>query len=377
MKIKDFGVEMWMNAYENDCKYNLAETCVESLTVNELLEMNGKKEEIIKEILNMQLTYGAIEGSDSLRTEVSKLFKSNIGINNITITHGGISANALAILTLVEPKDRVISVLPTYQQHYSIPESIGADVKILKLRPENNFLPDLNELRSYVNDKTKLICINNPNNPTGSVMDEAYLKEIVEIAKSCNAYLLCDEVYRGLIHEGDSFGYSVVDLYEKGISSGSVSKTFSLAGLRTGWLVGPEEFIEKVNRQRDYHVISVGKINDKLATIALENKEKILERNLRIVRENAILLEQWINSEPKLSYVKPKGGTTAFFKYDYNISSEEFCIRLQEIKGVMMLPGSALDMEGFIRIGYCNNPEILKKGLELTSEFLRGLESSQ
>lgn len=377
MKIKDFGVEMWMNAYENDCKYNLAETCVESLTVNELLEMNGKKEEIIKEILDMQLTYGAIEGSDSLRIEVSKLFKSNIGINNITITHGGISANALAILTLVEPKDRVISVLPTYQQHYSIPESIGADVKILKLRPENNFLPDLNELRSYVNDKTKLICINNPNNPTGSVMDEAYLKEIVEIAKSCNSYLLCDEVYRGLIHEGDSFGYSVVDLYEKGISSGSVSKTFSLAGLRTGWLVGPEEFIEKVNRQRDYHVISVGKINDKLATIALENKEKILERNLKIVRENSILLEQWVNSQPKISYVKPKGGTTAFFKYDYNISSEEFCIRLQEIKGVMMLPGSALDMEGFIRIGYCNNPEILKKGLELTSEFLRELESSQ
>lgn len=373
MKIKNFGVEMWMNAYENDCEYNLAETCVESLTVNELLDMSGKKNEIMDEILDMQLTYGAIEGSIPLRNEVAKLFKTNVSVNNITITHGGISANALSILTLVEPGDRVISVLPTYQQHYSIPESIGADVKILKLRSENNFLPDLKELRSYVNENTKLICINNPNNPTGAVMDKTVLEEIVEIAKSCNAYLLCDEVYRGLIHEGDSFGYSVVDLYEKGISSGSVSKTFSLAGLRTGWVVGPEEFIERVNHQRDYHVISVGKINDKLATIALENKEKILERNLSIVRENAIVLENWIKSEPKISYVKPKGGTTAFFKYDYDISSEEFCIRLQKEKGVMMLPGSALDMEGFIRIGYCNNPEILKKGLELTSEFLKEL----
>jgi aspartate/methionine/tyrosine aminotransferase len=162
----------------------------------------------------MKLTYGAIEGSIPLRTQIAKLFR-NAGINNITVTHVGISANALSILTLVEPGDRVISVLPTYQQHYSIPESIGADVKILKLREENSFMPDLNELRSYVNGKTKLICINNPNNPTAAVMEGAFLREILEIAKSCNAYLLCDEVYRGLAHEGDNFSISVAYIYEK------------------------------------------------------------------------------------------------------------------------------------------------------------------
>jgi aspartate/methionine/tyrosine aminotransferase len=125
MKIKDFGVEIWMNAYENDCEYNLAETCIESLTVDELLEISNKKEEILKEIIGMKLTYGAIEGSIPLRTAVAGLYK-NVKPENITITHGGASANALSIMTLVEPGDRVISVLPTYQQHYSIPESIGA-----------------------------------------------------------------------------------------------------------------------------------------------------------------------------------------------------------------------------------------------------------
>ncbi|NLY71539.1 MAG: aminotransferase [Clostridiales bacterium] len=370
MRIKDFGVEIWMNTYENYCKYNLAETCVESLTVDELLQMSGRKDQLLDEILDMKLTYGDIEGSLSLRTNVANLYEKAIA-QNVTITHGGINANALSILTLVEPGDRVISVLPTYQQLYSIPESIGAEVKILRLREENSFLPDLNELKSYVNDNTKLICLNNPNNPTGSLMEEGFLKEIVEIARSCDAYILCDEVYRGLTHEGNNFTVSIADLYEKGISTGSMSKVYSLAGLRLGWVVGPEEFIERVNRQRDYHIISVGMINDRLATIALENKDKILNRNLSIVRQNKKILDEWIAQEARISYVEPKAGTTALLKIDVPMKSDEFCIKLQNDKGVMLLPGSALEMEGYVRIGYCNNTQILIKGLEELSLFLK------
>lgn len=373
MKIKDFGVEIWMNLYENNCEYNLAETCVESLTVEELLNYSGDKEGIINEILNMRLTYGDIEGSHRLRKEITKLYE-DIDIENITITHGTIGANALSIFTLVEPGDRVISVLPTYQQHYSIPEAIGADVKILKLEPENNFLPDLDELKSHINSKTKLICINNPNNPTGSLMDREFLMEIVEIAKSCGAYVLSDEAYRGLNHEGESFTPSIVDLYEKGISSASMSKTFSLAGLRIGWVTGPKEFIKEVNKHRDYNIISCGMINDRLAVVAMENRESILRRNLKIVRNNIEILDKWVAREPLISYVKPKAGTTAFLKYDIDMSSKEFCLRLLEEKGVMLVPGSAFDMEGFLRIGFANNPEIVEIGLEKISEFLRGFK---
>lgn len=374
MKIKDFGVEIWMNLYENNCVYNLAETCVESLKVGELLEMAGLTESFYDELCNMKLTYGAIEGSLELREEICKLYK-NVSIENTTVTHGAIGANALSIMTLVEPGDRVISVLPTYQQHYSIPESIGAEVKILPLKYENEFLPDLQQLKKLANDNTKLICINNPNNPTGAVMDDDFLKEIVKIAKSVDAYIICDEAYRGLTHEGNSFTTSIVDLYEKGISTASMSKTFSMAGIRLGWIAGPEEFIERINRQRDYHVISVGMIDDRLATIALKNKEKILERNLKIVRENAKLLDKWVNGEKLISYVKPKGGTTAFLKYDIDMPSVDLCIKLLEETGVMLLPGSALDMEGFLRIGYCNSPEVEKAGMEKITEFLKQFES--
>ena len=369
MKIKDFGVEIWMNLYENNCKYNLAETCVESMTVKELLTLAGNQDEVMNNILNMQMSYGDIEGSDKLISGVRSLYR-NIDAKKVAITHGAIGANALTMFSLVEPGNRVISVLPTYQQHYSIPEAYGADVKILKLKPENDFLPDLDELKSLVNDNTKLICINNPNNPTGALMDEAFLKEIVEIAKSVDAYIICDEVYRGLDHKGPGFTTSIADLYDKGISSGSISKTFSLAGLRIGWLVGPEEFIEQVNKRRDYTTISCGRIDDYLASIALENKDKIIDRNHKIVRDNIRILDEWVQNEPKITYVKPKSGTTAFLKYDFDMPSEEFCLKLLESKGVMLVPGTALHTEGFLRIGYAFSPSALKKGLEKLSEFL-------
>lgn len=369
MKIKEFGVEMWMNEYENNCIYNLAETCVESLTVEELLDISSKKASILDELLPMKMTYGAIEGSQRLRNLVAGLYRHQ-NEENVLITHGAIGANALVHSTVVSPGDRVISVLPTYQQHYSIPESLGADVKILKLSEDNQFLPNIAELKALVNDKTSLICINNPNNPTGSLMDEALLMEIVEIARSCDAYLLCDEVYRGIDQEGDGFTASVADLYEKGISTGSMSKSFSLAGLRLGWIVGATSLLKDVCIHRDYNTISVGLINDYLSCIALENSETILQRSRLITRTNLALLDQWVQGEPLISYVKPKAATVALLKYELDMKSRDFCVGLLESKGVMFTPGSALDMEGYVRVGFANNPETMKMGLAKVSEFL-------
>lgn len=372
MKIKDFGVEMWMNAYENECTYNLAETCVESLTVEQLLDLGGCREQAIAEILRMKLTYGAIEGSERLRGLIAGLYETQTPENIVTM-HGAIGANHLVIETLVGPGDEVVSVLPTYQQHYSIPEAFGAAVHILPLRAENGFLPDPAELQSMVNPKTKLICINNPNNPTGALMDRAQLEEIVRIARAADAWLLCDEVYRGLAHEGDAFGVSVADLYEKGISTGSMSKTFSLAGLRLGWIAAPQQLREQMLRHRDYSTISCGMIDEYLAALALEHKDEIVRRSRAIVTGNLAILERWLQTQPKLSFVKPRAGTTAFLKMHFAMPSAEFCRGLLAEKGVLLVPGSAMDREGYLRIGYANAPEILAAGLEKMGEYLASL----
>ena len=373
MKIKPFGVEIWMNEFENRCEYNLAETCVASLTIGQLLEMSGKNADVLDDLLPMKMTYGAIEGSDRLRDAICTLYDRQLR-NNIVVTHGAVGANALVHETLVEPGDHVISVRPTYQQHYSIPESYGATVDILHLRPENKFLPDLTEFAALIRPDTKLVAINNPNNPTGALMDAGYLKEFVEIASQSRAYILSDEVYRGTGQTGDGFDPAIVDIYEHGISVSGMSKTFSLAGLRLGWIAAAPEIIQAVAIHRDYNTISVGMLDDYFSALALENKDRILARSHRITRDNLRILDEWISREPAISYIKPKAGTMAFLKYDFAMTSRDFCVELLKETGVMLTPGSVLHMEGWLRIGYANDPEILKFGLKKFSGFLARLK---
>lgn len=370
MFIEPFEVEIWMNEWETRCTYNLAETCVASITINELLALSGRDEADLYEILSMKLTYGDIEGSDRLRAAISKLY-ANTAIADITITHGTIAANMLVHKGLVERGDHVVSIIPTYQQHYSIPRSIEANVATLSLEASDGFLPDLDRLRSMVTLETKLIALTNPNNPTGALIERPMLEAIAEVADSVGAYLLCDEVYRGTGQVGDGMVPSIVDIYHRGISTAGMSKVFSLAGLRVGWVVAPKELTEKIMIHRDYDTISVGMINDHFAAIALENAGKVLARSQAITRENLAILDSWITNEPRVDWVKPRAGTTAMLKLDIPMSSREFCIDLLEKTGVMLTPGDAFDMEGYVRIGYANEREILEAGLSEMSAYLK------
>ena len=370
MFIEPFKVEIWMNEWETRCTYNLAETCVASITIEELLALSGRNEGDLSELLSMKLTYGDIEGSDRLRTAISRLY-ANTSITDITITHGTIAANMLVHKGLVERGDHVVSIIPTYQQHYSIPRSIEADVTTLSLEASGGFLPNLDRLRSLVTPETKLIAFTNPNNPTGALIERPMLEAIADIADSVGAYLLCDEVYRGTGQVGDGMVPSIVDIYDKGISTAGMSKVFSLAGLRVGWVVAPKELTEKIMIHRDYDTISVGMINDHFAAMALENADKVLARSQAITRENLAILDSWIKNQPRVDWVKPRAGTTAMLKLDIPMSSREFCIGLLEKTGVMLTPGDAFDMEGYVRIGYANEREILEAGLSEMSAYLK------
>ncbi|GHV57897.1 aminotransferase [Synergistales bacterium] len=376
MKIAPFGVEQWMNEWETGAVTNLAETCVKSLTVEELLELSGRGDAVLKELLKLRMSYGDIPGSDELLERVAALYERQKR-ENVIMMNGGSGANFLSLYTLVEPGDEVVSVNPTYQQLYSIPESFGAKVKLLHLKIEDGFLPDLGRLAELVTSKTRVICVNNPNNPTGSLMEEPLLRGIADIARQAGAWLYCDEVYRFMVHDPSKKIPSVADIYEKGVVSCSFSKCFSLAGLRLGWIAGPKPFIEDVFSRRDYMTVSCGRIDDLLGRTALAAGEKILSRNLAIVRECAEVLDRWIESEKRVSYVKPSAGTTAFPRYDYNIPSEEFCARLFRKDGTFLLPGKCFgeEFDRHLRVGYAYSPALLEEGLKKVSAFLRDLES--
>ena len=369
MKIMPFGVEQWMDLYETKCTYNLAETCVDSLSLDELEGLIGEKGFFYRELMGKRLTYGEIVGNEEFRKGVAALYKK-VTYKNILSTNGAIGANFLALFTLIKPGDKVVSIIPTYQQHYSIPEALGADISVVRLKWENNFLPDPDELRAKITAETELICMTNPNNPTGALMGESLLMEIIDIAKEADAYILCDEVYRHL-NQQEGYVPSVADLYDKGLSTGSMSKVFSLAGLRLGWLAAPRDFIDRALDVRHYNMISCGLLDEAVAAKALRHKEAILNRNTLIIRRNLSILDQWVRAEPHISYIKPDAGTTALLYYDMDISSKKLCHNMMNSLGIMLVPGECFDMGNCLRIGYAFNTDDLEEGLGMLSRYLR------
>ena len=377
MKIRPFDVEEWMNAYETGARYNIAETCVDSVSADELFRLCGEDSAAFwKQFSARRLTYGDIEGAPAFREGICRLYKT-LKPEEVITPHGAAGANHHVFYSLVEPGDRVISIMPTYQQLYSIPEGYGAEVKLLDLTPENGYLPALEQLRELAVPGTRLICVNNPNNPTGALMSTKLLQEIVKIAKSIDAYVLCDEVYRHLTQE-DVWCESIVDLYEKGISVSSMSKVFSLAGLRLGWIATHDEALRKaLLSHRDYNHISCGLFDEALAAVALQHSDVILKRNRGIVRENLAVLDAWVQSEPRIRYRRPQAGTTALVYYDYTPDSYTFCTRMYHETGAFVTPGDCFEQPKSMRIGYASDVQTLKDGLAAISAFLRILEQEE
>ncbi len=375
MYIKPFAVEEWMNEYEDNARYNIAETCVDSVSVDELFELVGEdKDAFLKDICARRLTYGHIFGAPEFKKGVASLYRT-VNPEEIITTHGAAGASHHVFYSLVEPGDRVVSIMPTYQQLYSIPESYGADLQLLHLKQENDYLPDLSELRALVTPGTKLICINNPNNPTGALMSGELLRQIVAIAREAGAYVLCDEVYRHLT-QSDEWSESIVDLYEKGISLGSMSKVFSLAGLRLGWVATHDkDALASMTSHRDYNHISCGLFDEALAGVALRHKEKLLQRNQGIVRHNLAILDAWVQSQRHVHYTKPKAGTTALVYYDYDIPSRELCIDMYNRTGAFVTPGDCFEQGRSMRIGYACDEQVLRDGLKAIDEYFALLDA--
>ncbi|KAJ4397701.1 hypothetical protein N0V93_001935 [Gnomoniopsis smithogilvyi] len=392
VKIEPFAVEQWMDKYETTPGVlNIAETCAASVSVEDLQSFSTDVTERASPLnLSRKLTYGSILGSDLLRERVAALYAENavkpLPASNILITQGAIAANFLLLYTLVGPRDHVICVYPTYQQLYSVPQSLGAEVSLWKLKEENGYVPDVNELASLVKGNTKMIILNNPNNPSGATIPEPVLRSTVEFAKARDIIILCDEVYRPLFHslpDGEAMPPSILSFgYEKTISTSSMSKAWSLAGIRLGWIASRDKgIISAVAAARDYTTISVSQLDDQVASYALSDavRPALLDRNLRLARTNLQMLHDFVREhEGVCKWVKPTAGTTTFIQFMHNgrpVDGEAFCLDVLEKTKAMFLPGKKCfghdqDFAGYVRIGYVNETAVLKEALERLGKYI-------
>ncbi|PYH98172.1 long-chain fatty acid transporter [Aspergillus ellipticus CBS 707.79] len=387
--IKEFAVEQWMDKYETTAKYNVAETCCASISVNDLRELSEDKADPLD--LSTKLTYGAIRGSERLRGALAALYSietpNHLPSDHVLVTAGAIQANFLLLYSLVGPGDHVICHYPTYQQLYSVPASLGAEVSLWKAKETDCWKLDIEELKQLIRPNTKLIILNNPQNPTGAVILQATLQEIVEIARQSSITIHSDEVYRPIFHSigpvEPQFPSSLLSLgYEHTVVTGSMSKAYSLAGIRVGWLASRDRsLIEKCASARDYTTISVSQLDDAIASYALAPAciHNLLERNIALAQKNLAILEKFIESHPgTCDWVKPRAGTTAFVRFSKAgdpVDDVAFCEILQDKTGVMFVPGSLCfgegeDFKGYVRIGFVCETEVLEQAMKVLGSFM-------
>jgi len=362
-----------MNQHELNVKYDIAESGIAPISVKELLSYDDNKE-AIDSILNSPLAYGDINGSLSLRQEIAKTY-SNCAPENIFITIGATEANFLIFHDLLNPGDHVITQLPAYQQLYSVPQSIGCKVSHWHCRNDGGFKFDLNELKKLITSKTKLIVINTPHNPTGAILSNGDLVEIYKMAESVGAIVMSDEAFRWLHIPDTQYNFEpVFNLGRAGISTGTMSKPFGLPGLRIGWIAAQPELIERCRSLRHYDTLYPGNIDCVFATLAFKNKEKIFRRNIQMIQENLSALKEWVNGRADvLHYYSPSAGVLCMLRYNLEISSFQLADKLAEEYSVLLAPGSIFGLEGHLRLGFGEHPEIFKKGIELADECFSAL----
>lgn len=381
-----------MDKYETTAKYNIAETCAASISIEDLIGLsenqNATREAV--QIASRKLTYGSIRGDEKLRSNLAALYSARAAgmtQDNILITNGAIVANFLVLYAQVSSGDHVICQYPTYEQLYQVPTSLGAEVSLWKMDPSKKWALDIEELKNMIKENTKLIILNNPNNPSGAIIPKTQLEEIVDLAAEKNIMILCDEVYRPVFHSispsSDDFPPSAVNLgYKKVIVTGSMSKAYSLAGIRTGWIACKDnDIIEKIAEVRDYTTISVSQLDQAVAAEAVSDRcvHALLARNIQLAKKNLELLRNFVEEHAwACSWVKPIAGTTCmvkFHKMGKPIDDVEFCARLHEKTGVMFVPGSKCfgggqDFKGYVRIGFVPEHDVVKNGFDALRQFM-------
>ncbi len=350
MKINEFKLEVFFEKHEFTAPYLLTQSDCESMSIEELLSYEkGSKENFFEEWLG----YSEVPGKPELRKAISNLYET-VKPENI-IVHAGAQEPIFNFMNIFLNKgDHVITQFPIYQSLFEVANSIGCDVSMWSLeQDEEGWKIDIEKLEKMIKKNTKLIVINSPNNPTGYTFKEQEMKKIIEIADKNNIYVFCDEVYKGIELDGVKRPW-MVDLYDKGISLGVMSKAYGLAGLRIGWLAcKDEQILDKLVKMKHYTTICSSVPSEFLSVVALKHSEEILARNKKIIEENLQIAEEFFSKYPNtFKFNRPMAGPVAFLKILIDTPISEFCNDLIEEKGVLLLPANIFEWnEQYFRIG--------------------------
>jgi len=361
-----------MSKHEQEVEYNLSESGVHPMTLEELIALDPAANE---KLLATEINYPHANGIPELRENIAAMYDGATA-DNVLVTVGAIEANFNSIRTLLDPGDEIVVMLPNYMQIWGVAKNHEYQVKTFSLREDKNWTPDMDELEEVVSESTKMIAICNPNNPTGYVLSEPEMNAIIRVADKTGAWILADEVYAGGEQFTDEVTPSFYGKYDRVIAVGSMSKAYGLPGLRVGWLVGPPDVVDAIWARHEYTTISASMLSNKLAALALSEKvlPLIRKRARDYIRKGFPVLQGWMDEHPGVfTCVPPQAAAIAFIKYNLDINSTEFTERLVHEKSVLIVPGDHFGMDRFLRISFGLPKDYVLGGLSRIHELINAI----
>ena len=367
-----FDMERMMSKWENIVEYNLSESGVHPVTVRGLLD----DPTMVEELLDTELNYPQANGIVELREHIAALYPGATA-DNVLVTVGCAEANFIALQTLLAPGDEMVMMLPNYMQVWGIGHNYGFQVRAFHLQEERGWAPDLDELHDVVSEKTKLIAVCNPNNPTGYILTPEEMDAIVAAAERVGAWLMADEVYSGAERLTNAQTPSFWGRYDKVLAMNSLSKAYGLPGLRIGWVVGPADTVDEIWARHEYTTISATVLANKMAAIALspQVRPRLIQRTRDYIRRGFPILDGWLEShEATFTLVPPQAAAITFVRYHLGINSTELVERLMREKSVLIIPGDHFGLDHHLRISFGLPPDYLRAGLDRIHELIVELQ---
>jgi len=363
MRLHDFALERFFARWEFSAEMLLCASDVEGWPLHELLDLAD--EDGRRRWAELRLGYTESTGDPALRAEIAVLYE-RVSADDVLVFCGAEEAIFALHNVLLGPGDHAVVVRPAYQSLAEVARAAGAEVSRIELREADGWRLDLSEVRAALRPNTRLILVNEPHNPTGSLSDRTTFDGLVELAAESGARLVVDEVYRFLEFDPSHRLPAGADALATGVSIGVMSKSFGLAGLRIGWIATRDrELLARLAAFKDYTTICNSAPSEVLALIALRARERVLTRNRTIVEANLVLLDGFFGRwDGVFDWARPRGGSIGFPRLEAGRPVDAFAEELVRETGVLILPGTLFgDTGNHFRVGYgrTNLPAALER----------------
>ena len=365
MQLKPFLLDAWLDQFEHNIEFNLAASTGPNWTVSDILALADHATH--HRFLNHKLVYSRPAGADSLREAIAEM--QQVPVEAVQIVTGASEALVALMWLAAEPGANVIIPLPGFTTFSALPESLGLETRFYRVRRENGFHIDPDEIKHLADAKTRLILVNSPHNPTGATIADEEMEALHDFAAARGIQLVADEVYHPIYHAKAT--KSAARLPHATVIS-DLSKAFSIAGVRTGWMI---EHDARRRQQywtaRAYFSICNTTAGEILSEIAIRKRDVVLGKAQETASRNLQLLERFMaDHRDILGWIPPQGGMTAFPWLASGENDRPFCQAATEY-GILLAPGDCFDTPSHFRLGFAAVGENFCKALDRFGAFVK------